>query len=203
MSGASELVASLREHAASPVHHWEDWANRATTLMAQAAYRLSALAVPPVPGGPVAWRVRRLGNVAWTLTDTPDNYDSGSHDKEPLYATPQPQPAPSPAEQAPTVAVDAEDVRLSEDEVISGYNALQELRLQDDPSDMEIVQTILKAPLRARAEQREAPAQAERDVEALLSALRNINYAHSPCFARQYMQDAANVIEALRKQGGR
>jgi hypothetical protein len=61
------------------------------------------------------------------------------------------------SKQAPTVAVPDEGVKLSEDEVISGYNALQELRLQGDPCDMEIVQTILKAALRARAEQREAP----------------------------------------------
>jgi hypothetical protein len=39
----SELVAQMREHAGSSVHHWEDWANRSDTLLNEAADRIEAL----------------------------------------------------------------------------------------------------------------------------------------------------------------
>jgi hypothetical protein len=39
----SDLTDRLREHAGSPVHHWEDWANRSDSLLTEAASHIERL----------------------------------------------------------------------------------------------------------------------------------------------------------------
>lgn len=43
-----ELIGDLTRHADAPVHHWEDWQNKADTLMREAAEALRAALASPV-----------------------------------------------------------------------------------------------------------------------------------------------------------
>ena len=83
------LVVGLLKTAVGPDRLWSNASNK---MLREAARRLRDLPAAG-DGEPVAWRVRRLGNVAWTLTNMPHTYCDQSYEIEPLYAAPSPQPA--------------------------------------------------------------------------------------------------------------